>query len=323
MNQLALKPDELNAYLIPASDDKDAVSRLRRYVDWLNLYERAWWDVDLVQYRDFLLRVGGNDGNGLSPSSAQAHLSTIRGRYQFILRERVGKSMLYQIATHQLEARGVEVDPANIKAVVDEYRAAIIDAIHPSSAPVTVITDQDPDHLRLTIDQANDLLRSLDAIRDKAAVALALATGIREGELCALHVADLQAFMDDGSLALRVREGKGAKARKVPYGEMVGVLDIVWAWIEHAGIERERVFPFTPRTFQRILKRHPIQIGWQLVEVKPHDLRRTYARRCYEAGMALAAIQQNLGHTGMDTTLLYIGELDGEARRPPDIFGFA
>ena len=54
----------------------------------------------------------------------------------------------------------------------------------------------------------------------------------------------------------------------------------------------------------------------------PHDLRRTYARRLYDAGTALVAIQQNLGHADVKTTLGYMGELDAEQRTPPAIYSF-
>lgn len=54
----------------------------------------------------------------------------------------------------------------------------------------------------------------------------------------------------------------------------------------------------------------------------PHDLRRTYARRLYEAGLPLLGIQQNLGHASHTTTERYIGQLDARARRPSDIYRF-
>ena len=40
------------------------------------------------------------------------------------------------------------------------------------------------------------------------------------------------------------------------------------------------------RDIQYLLGRYPIAVNGDLVTVKPHDLRRTYARRLYEAGMA-------------------------------------
>ena len=65
---------------------------------------------------------------------------------------------------------------------------------------------------------------------------------------------------------------------------------------------------------------YPISINGALSLVKPHDLRRTYARNAYDFGMDLERIRQNLGHTSLQTTQTYIGELDGRDRHPPNMF---
>jgi integrase len=56
--------------------------------------------------------------------------------------------------------------------------------------------------------------------------------------------------------------------------------------------------------------------------VKPHDLRRTYAKLFYEAGGDLVALQQNLGHASINTTIKYIGDRDIDKRRAPAILAF-
>ena len=121
----------------------------------------------------------------------------------------------------------------------------------------------------------------------------------------------------------------------MPYGDLDWVLVIVAAWLDAAGIHEGPVFrgfyrgnkslrpgPLSVRAIQYLLARYPIAVNGDLVTVKPHDLRRTYARRLYEAGMAPVEIQQNLGHAGLKTTLGYIGTLDAEQRRPPAVYAF-
>jgi integrase len=63
-------------------------------------------------------------------------------------------------------------------------------------------------------------------------------------------------------------------------------------------------------------------IDGELRKVNPHDLRRTYARRLYEAGMDLLAIRDNLGHADSRTTLKYIGTMDIDRRKPPTVYTF-
>jgi len=100
-------------------------------------------------------------------------------------------------------------------------------------------------------------------------------------------------------------------------------------WMQAAGITEKAVFrgvrkggksPYLTRSVNRILSRYPISIDGVPRPVKPHDLRRTYARRAYEMGMDVLRIQQNLGRASTDTTLRYIGTLDADLRRPPEMF---
>ena len=53
------------------------------------------------------------------------------------------------------------------------------------------------------------------------------------------------------------------------------------------------------------VKRHAKRIG--LDHLAPHDLRRTCARLCHEAGGELEQIQFLLGHASVQTTERYIG----------------
>ena len=63
-------------------------------------------------------------------------------------------------------------------------------------------------------------------------------------------------------------------------------------------------------------------VDGKATKARPHDLRRTCARRLHEAGVDLATIQQNLGRSTTATTLGYIGELGAERRRAPGIYRF-
>ena len=136
-----------------------------------------------------------------------------------------------------------------------------------------------------------------------------------------------------GELSLRVREGKGGKQRLIPYGPLDWCLMYVDAWLREAGIKTGQVFRGIRRggktvrptgigawTVNDIMNAYPITIDGALQLVKPHDLRRTYARNAYDFGMDLERIRQNLGHTSLQTTQTYIGELDGRDRHPPNMF---
>jgi site-specific recombinase XerD len=322
--------------LVPADADKHARHRLAKFQVWIAAQERPWHDPDLAAYRDAML------ADGKAASTVAAHLSTIRGRYVAILRNNATREALYNLAAKTLRETDQEDTPANRKAFVDEIVTRLENATNPRAAPVRVRTRQDhPDtsHLRMTAEQASALmaapgLETLRGVRDTGIIAMMLCTGVREAELATLAVSDLRQHLG-GELALHVREGKGCKERLIPYGELSWVLAIVDCWLTAAGIWSGPVFRglykggarlrpgrLSVRAIQYILAGYPMMVGGNMVTARPHDLRRTYARRLYEAGVDLVAIQQNLGHADIKTTLGYIGALDASKRRAPAIYTF-
>ena len=327
MDKELVKSGDPLGVLMVANATRDQRHRLAKYAGWLVQSATPWYRPDLAAYRDTLL------GRGYKPSSASAHLSTVRSRYADLVRDR---DMFYAIAATQTG------DPLERKAIVDEMVTRIENATAPAAAPVKQIIKQDvPDsaQVRLTSAQGSALMAApgvgtLDGQRDTAAIALLLCTGIREAELRALDVDDLRQYLG-GELALHVREGKGCKDRMVPYGELSWVLAIVDKWLDAAGVTDGAVFRgffkgnrllrpgrLSVRQVQNILSRYPVALNGHVVKVRPHDCRRTYARRLYDAGVDVVAIQQNLGHARLETTLGYIGPLDADRRRAPAVYTF-
>jgi integrase len=313
--------------LVPPKADKQTRSRMGKFVDWLAKTRTDWKSPDLAAYRDHLLEVH-------SPATVAAHLSTVRGQYRRIISDNNTRETLYTLAP-------TTASPSDKKAFVDEALIRLENAINPSHSKVTQIIHQDrPDsaHIRLTRKQAEWLLNApgvdtLQGKRDTAIISLLLCTGIREAELCALNVEDLRQEMG-GELALHIRQGKGSKERLIPYGDLDWCLVVVDAWLKAAGISDGAVFRgyhegfkvqrgrLSVRAVEYIIRSYPICSNGQKVTAAPHDLRRTYARRLYEAGTPMLAIQQNLGHASSKTTQGYIGALDAATRRPGAIYSF-
>lgn len=313
--------------LLPPGADDDTRYRLGKFTRWMAATGRPLTAPDLAAYRDYL-------APELAPATIRAHLSTIRGAYRRMIENNDTRGALYAMAPAG--------DPADRKAFVDEAITRVQNAIAPAAAPVVVVTRQDRpdnDQLRLTREQAEALLNApgidtMAGLRDTAIIALILCTGIREAELCGLDVPDLRQGLG-GELALHVRHGKGAKERLIPYGELSWCLVLVSAWLQRAGIVDGAVFRglykggaqlrpgrLSVRAVEYIVSAYPIAIDGHLRQVKAHDLRRTYARRLYEGGADLLAIQQNLGHAHQRTTSGYIGELSAARRRAPAVYSF-
>lgn len=329
------------------TDQRAVKNRLATFGAWMDATGRAWQSPDLQAYRDKLL------ADGKQPSTINAHLSTIRARYtgsrnqRGLLEDSAVLAWIDYQARAFLEAEGQPADLANVDAATRRVIKAIEGQLDPRASRVKEIKVQDraaSEFVRLTKVQARALLdapgvATLKGLRDTALVAMLLCSGLREFELCALEVSDLRQFTEDGALAVLVREGKGGKQRLVPYGALDWALVLVDAWLRHAGIASGPVFrgfykgnrrvrpgALTVRAVQLILAEYPVTDGHGgAVTVKPHDCRRTYARRFYEehGDTALVALQQNLGHASLETTIHYVGAMSSEQRKPKhDMYGY-
>jgi site-specific recombinase XerD len=327
--------NDIRTFLIPEDANKDTRYQLGKFADWLSSTGKPWYEPSLADYRDQML-------DGYAPATASAHLSTIRARYREILCDNKTRDTLHARVAEALSQVKTFDTVASRKAYVDEILIRLSNAVDPGTSTVKRKTSQDrPDsaHLRLTTEQANHLLSlpgvdTLVGLRDTSLLASMLCTGIREAELSSLDVPDMRQQLG-GALALHVREGKGCKERLVPYGELEWVLAIVNKWLELAEIDNGPIFRgfyrgnrvlrpgrLSVRAIEYIVGSYPVMVSGEMVTVRPHDLRRTYARRLYDAGFDLVAIQQNLGHADVKTTLGYIGTLDAEQRKPPAVFSF-
>lgn len=315
-----------NQVILPDSDDKQVRTRLKKYYMWLEETGRDFLNVDLAAYRDYLL-----DSHSMKASSVGVYLATVRNRYRELI---VDRDFFYQYVPEDLPF-------AERKSYVDEAVTRIENAIDARQAPVKIVKSQDvPDNsmLRLTKEQVAELMSqpdtdTLKGIRDMAVIALMLATGCRAGELTNLTVRDL--FVWFGSEpALHIRRGKGSKERLVPYGDLRWLLDYVKVWLEASGITGGYVFrrvykngksigrdKLSEYSIELIVKSYPIVNDGEVVSVKPHDLRRTYARRAYDSGLEIYQIQKNMGHESEVTTKVYIGDLSASERKPPAIYG--
>lgn len=141
--------------------------------------------------------------------------------------------------------------------------------------------------------------------RDIAIFEVLANTGIRVSELCSLKLSDVQISERKGKLI--VRYGKGQKYREVPLNS-----DARKALNEYlksrADENNERLFlgergPLTPSGVFRIIKRYARDAG---VEVSPHQLRHTFARRLLQSGADIVTVQQILGHANLNTTAVYL-----------------
>ena len=149
------------------------------------------------------------------------------------------------------------------------------------------------------------LLDSIDDTRDRLIVRTIYATGVRVSELCGINIDDID-FEDH---TIRVN-GKGGKIRVVfvdddtleqidsfAAGKISGPL-----FTGHHGKN------ISPRTVQHLFKKYAPE------GITPHKIRHSYASELYKRSKNLRVVQENLGHSSIQTTEIYL-HTDVDERR--------
>ena len=151
------------------------------------------------------------------------------------------------------------------------------------------------------------------ALRDLALLRLMLNTGLRAGEVCALRVDDVT--LGERSGKVRVRAGKGNKAREVPLNRVARKALTAWLGVRPETPDETALFvgqggeAFTTSALRRRIAILARRAG---VDASPHVLRHTFGKRLVDSGVSLEKVAALLGHANLNTTRLYVapGEQD-------------
>ena len=226
-----------------------------------------------AQLRDFIFYL---KDLGLAATSIRRHISASRSYYRFL----VGEGHLLRDPTERLAS------PKKWRTLPAVLSVAEVERL-------------------LTAPHADDPL----AMRDRALLEFAYATGARVSELVGLGAADV--LFDEGLARLF---GKGSKERLVPVGRRA--LGAVAMYVREVrprlekGAGRGRLFlnargtPLSRVGAWGIIKRCAAAAALTK-RVTPHTLRHTFATHLLEGGADLRAVQEMLGHADLSTTQLY------------------
>jgi integrase/recombinase XerD len=166
----------------------------------------------------------------------------------------------------------------------------------------------------LTRDEVNKLLSSPAgseplALRDRAALELMYACGLRISEAVGLLVGDVD--LQEGMLRAR---GKGSKERIVPVGRKAvaavtryvrhGRPELVGEQVEAHLLLNHRGRGLTRQGLYAIVQSHARRAGLAQ-RMTPHTLRHTFATHLLSGGCDLRSLQEMLGHADLATTQVY------------------
>ena len=170
----------------------------------------------------------------------------------------------------------------------------------------------------LTAEQGKRLLavhsgKHLRDLRNHAVLAMLLGCGLRRAELVAVKIEDFELREDHWVLADLI--GKGRHMRTIPVPDWVK--SAVDHWTKAADLQSGALFRAIRKTGRVSSCGFTAKVIWSIVReaasscdtgvIAPHDLRRTCARLCHQAGGELEQIQFLLGHVSVQTTERYLG----------------
>ncbi len=246
----------------------------RDLLDYQQFCERhqlqPWEGVQQHQIRQY---AAARHRDGLSAKSLQRHLSSLRGLFNFQVREGL---------TEHNPAEGVRAPKTQRKL------------------PSTLDVDQVGHLLSIAGDEPLDL-------RDRAIMELFYSSGLRLSELAALDVHALR--NSEGVLDI---VGKGSKARRVPVGRLAREAVDAWLAVrgqlarsgENALFVSQRGGRLSPRSIEARISKRAREQGMPR-HVHPHMLRHSFASHLLESSADLRAIQELLGHSDISTTQVY------------------
>ena len=161
----------------------------------------------------------------------------------------------------------------------------------------------------LTAEEVAKFWAGFRTFRDLAIVGLMLLDGLRSCEVLALQLEDLQ--LPQAQIWVL---GKGSKKRLLPLpGELIEVLQ------NYLGLERpltnspylflslkgrQRGRPMTAAGLRALFRHH--RMSSEIPRANPHRFRHTFGVDMVRDGISLPALQHLMGHSQIQTTMLYV-----------------
>ncbi len=157
--------------------------------------------------------------------------------------------------------------------------------------------------LVLSKEEVIDLIRHTQNLKHRALITMIYSAGLRISELLNLKISDI----DVDRRQLIVRQGKGRKDRMIVLADsFLPLFNNYYLTYQPKEffIEGEAGKKYSAESVRAIIRRGCKRAGIKK-RVTPHTLRHSYATHLLESGVDLRYIQELLGHSRPETTMIY------------------
>lgn len=208
-----------------------------------------------------------------------------------------------------LSNRSLENVRAYVRAFYDWLTAEEIIPKNPCAAikPIKHSKELPLPYTTIEIDRIRNACKNA---RERAIVEVLLASGVRVAEFCDLDVEDIN--FAEGKV--RVRHGKGDKERYTFINDLAKEHLLKYLDGRTSGplIMSQRKERYTKGGVRNVMRTLGARAG--VDDVHPHRFRRTFATTLASRGMPLQQIQKLMGHSNINTTMLYVTLTDAETK---------
>ncbi|HEY5866673.1 MAG TPA: site-specific integrase [Candidatus Tectomicrobia bacterium] len=254
--------------------------------------------------------------SGKSERTQETYVREVRLLAQFYHKapDRIAEQELQQYFLHRKNVDGLA--PASMRLCYSGIRFFSHHVLKRDWDTLTLIRPQITHRLPavLSVEEVKRLLASATPFHNHVYFTTVYSLGLRLHEALSLQVSDI----DGQRLQVHVHRGKGAKDRYVPLPQdTLTLLRTYWKTHRHT----TWLFPATGRDHRQSstatspMSRSSVQGAFRTAKhragitkmgVAIHTLRHSYATHLLEAGVHPRLIQRSLGHTQLETTMIYL-----------------
>lgn len=281
----------------------------RKYTQWLKSF--AQWirgqgieepiREDIIRYRDELAREK-------QPATVNNYLRAVKSFYRFLETAGIRKDITRGI-------RAMKLEPGFRKGYLNEEQCAQV---------IETQTDEPaPDESEAARER-----QRLTRARNRALLILIMTTGLRTIEVRRADYGDIQI---QGHSRILYVQGKG-KSEK---GQYVKIPDETWECLKEylrmrgplqardplfASVSnRDSGERLTTRSISRICKDALVKADLNSSRLTAHSLRHTNATLALKNGASVEQVQQVLRHANINTTMIYVHDIDREQNAAEDL----
>lgn len=235
---------------------------------FLRFFENSGRSISDISRRDIEAYVENEQDRGLKPRSIKSRLASLYAFFSYLVK--------LGILPQEILQRKIRIKL-------------------PSSLPRAI----ESEHLE-------SVLSSVSDVRNRAMIMLLLRTGMRIGELLALHATDVN--LQEQKICIYIGE-KNAQGRVVYFCD--DAKEALMAWLRIRDPEQIYLFygyggkPLSYASARRLFLKYLEKSDLSAKGYTLHQLRHTFATELLNAGMRLEVLQQLLGHSTIEMTRHY------------------